>query len=278
MAEEKSQLSGGRELAQWAYTVGKGMTEIRETRIPENLTVGQIVMIPDQMKLQDLKPFIPKVPERKTGALAFTSLESFIQIVNEQKLPESRIFARLDCKPATFRCVVDFHQPEIGGETESLAGWQSYYLNLVLNQSPQFIKWDEINGKMLPQTLFAEFLKDNRLDISEPCGADVLNLVLALEATECSHCRAKVADNTGMILSYEQDTKTNVKIPSTITLRLPLFAEADDIEVPVEFRFRIKDGNVMFGIRMLGIERTLRDAVRLSSKTISERTGLPVYV
>lgn len=265
--------SGAVDLARWGYTLGKNAAQIQPIEIQENLEQAQIALIPEKLKIEDLREYIPTRPTRKMGLITLLSLESFIALVNEQKLPESRIFARIDHDPQTFHCEIDFHEGSTGK-----AGFRAYAIDLMLRKSLQFQKWLGVNGKLMTQADFAEFLKDNRLDVTEPCGSDVLQMVLALEATEQFRCRSKVADNTGSILSFEQDTTTNVKIPSFIKLQIPLFVESETLELQAEFRFRIRDNKACFGIRLLGVERMLLDAVASVRKLIEEKTGVLVLV
>jgi uncharacterized protein YfdQ (DUF2303 family) len=271
---EEIKSSGNRELAQWAYTVGKNLNEIKPATVKQDLTVAQLACVPEKMHIIDLKKFLPAFPDRKIGMRTLLSLGSYIELVNEQKRPESRVFAHLDTTPITFTCVVDYHERGAEGK----AGWNEFSIDLKLKHSAQYKTWIGINDKLMPQMQFAEFLKDNRLDVAKPAGADILELVNNLEAAEDSRYKGKLPTNEGMRISFDSTVTTNVTIPNKITLGIPLFEEGEELEVDAEFKLRVKDGSAYFGIRLLGIERMVRDAVQSVRQEIVEKTGLPVFV
>lgn len=270
--------SGNRELAQFAFE--KGMKSAGLTPVALNIDsrCAQVAMIPEGMHLEDLKPFLPDTPDMKHEDRKLLSVESFIGYVNEQKRPESRIFATIETAPVTFVCIVDHHGPNTDNH-RGAAGWGEQVIKLELQAAREFKTWKGVDGKLLSQLEFVEFLKDNRTDIAEPSGADILQLCMALEATSESRCVGKVPTNTGMTFSYDQNTRTNVPVPNALKLRIPLFAGMAALDVEAEFRFRVSQGGgLTFGIRMIGAEKLLRNAVDEARKTITAETGLPVYV
>jgi uncharacterized protein YfdQ (DUF2303 family) len=267
--------SGMMELARYGFTLGKNNAQIQPFELAEDLTKAQIALVPQNLKIEDLREYIPQYPTRKTGKITLTGISSFVSLVNEQKRPNTRIFGKIYNTPATFEAIVDFH--EAGSDGKS--GWNQFIIELVLKTSKQYQTWNSINGKMLKQEAFCEFLKDNRFDISDPCGSEILLLASKLEAYVDMRYRGKVPDNTGTLLSFEKETRTNgVTIPDHITLNMPIFEEGANIPVVAEFKFRPDDGTLQFGIRLIGIEKMMRDAVNSLKDQVSNETCIPVFV
>jgi|GEM_PF-3355116 len=270
--------SGSRELAQYAYGLGMENKEIKRHEFGRSVNAAQIALIPLGQQAVDLKPFLPDRPERKQVGLKFYDAQSFVAYVNEQKSEFTRIFASIAKPPYMFKAVIDWHEPA-GGK----ADWCEHQVTLELALSEQFRTWKEQDGNFMSQTEFAEFLKDNRFDILEPSGAEVLQLVMDLEATSEARCAGKVRDNDGVNLSFVENVNTSVggqkvTVPNTLRLKMPFFENLDAVEITADFKFRTIEGKMFFGYRMLGIEKMLRDAVKAAQVRIAQETELPVYV
>ncbi len=277
---EKENQSGARELADYAFNLGQVSKEIKVINLSDRNREGLMALVPHGMTLTDLKDFLPELPERKDGTVALYDAGSFCGYVNEHKRPETRIFAQILKVPYLFSAVFNHHVPGADGA----AGWGDHKATLELRLSEQFNVWRGIDGKMLGQVGFAEFLKDNRMDIFEPDNASILELVMELEATVDSRCTGKVPTNSGMALGFTENVNTTgaggkkVDVPDRITLKMPVFEGMDAVEIVVDFKFRVHDGNLAFGIKMIGADRMIREAVKAAQLRIMQETELPVYV
>jgi len=271
-------ISGARELAEWAAEQALEAAELKPLQLLQQANTAQVALVPRGTEIRDLKPYLPKVPDRKCDALVLLSVESFCRLVNEQKEPQSRCFADLHAEPYSVTCRVDWH-----GQSGEAAGWDEFTITLQLRASNEFKAWAGINGKMLRQAEFAEFLKDNRLDITDPNGGEVLALVMNLEANSERRCRGRVPTNAGQTISFEEDTHasvngTTITVPDRLGLRFPLFDGGAPIPIDADFKLRIQDGYLMFGVRLLGIDRTVRAALLAVAGQIQTETGIPVYM
>lgn len=50
------------------------------------------------------------------------------------------------------------------------------------------------------------------------------------------------------------------------------------VDIECDFKFRLTQGIMAFGVRMLGVEKMLRDALDKARQEIEEQTSLPVYL
>lgn len=268
------QTSGPRELARWAYDMGFQNRDLRTSAVglPNNSSV--LALVPEGHTIQSLDPFLPKLPHRRVNSVNLNHLGSFCDYINAFKTEHSRIFAKITAPPYSFSCVLDYHEAGPVG----LPAWCEHTVTLELMKDPEFGVWLDNNGRWMKQETFAEWLKDNRVSISEPSGATVLELVMALEATQSSHCRSTVRTNAGMILAYEESTKTNIPMPDKLRLFVPFFLGFDPVDIEADFKFRVNGGEVAFAYRMLSIAAMLRAAVLACATQIRERTQLPVHI
>lgn len=258
---------------------GKQSVGITEKQIANCVNgAGMIGVKPAGLEIVNLKDYLPEYPERKEVKYTFTSVASFCQYVNEQKNEYSRIFAKLRESPYVFDAVIDHHQTAAGH-----ADWCRHHAILELRLSEQFQTWKEIDGKMNPQAAFALYLKDNRYDIVTPDNASVLQLVMELEANADCRCVGKVPTNNGTAFSFREDVATSVngqkvEVPTELTLSIPVFEGMPDQEIRCDFNFRMKEGYMFFGVKMLGVERMLRNAVMAARAEIEQVVELPVFV
>ena len=270
--------SGHRELAQYAYDKGQESTAIKMACAARDIYSAQIALIPSGLTVLNLKDILPATPERKEADLTLRSVQSFCEYLNEQKTPATRIFANLDKPPYTFKAIIDWHETAGG-----VAGWRHHACTLTLNTSEEFFTWKKADGTMLTQTAFAEFLKDNRLDIVEPNGVEILNLVMGLEANQENRVTGRLATNHGSRISFETETRTSsggvaVVIPEKITVALPFFVGTPPEQVEADFKFRLKDGQITFGYRLLGIDRMIRASALACANQIRTETQVPIFI
>lgn len=275
MAENQS---GGKELAKFAYELGQEGKTIVPVKINQENFGAQLALVPEGQKVVNLLDYLPTRPARKQAGLKFYDAASFVAYVNEQKSDATRIFASIRQEPYEFKAIIDWHE-RAGGS----ADWCQHIATLNLALSEQFRTWRSHDGDMMSQTEFAEFIKDNRFDVLEPSGAAVLQLAMELEATAESKCVGKVRTNDGMTVSFSESVNASVggqkvDIPEKLTLKMPVFEGMDAQEIVCDFKFRPVNGGLLFGFRMLGVDKMLRDAVKAAQLRISTETELPVYV
>ena len=280
---------GPAKLAAFAVDMGKKAAGLVPVELVRNINAAQVALVPDGMHLEDIKEHLPAYPDRKREKMQLLDVKSFIAYVNRMKLDnQTIIMAQIEADPVTFTAIIDHHEPSVvtdelkmadGQEPEKregVAGWCDQQVILTLKRSREFATWMGINGKHLKQIDFVEFLKDNRFDIADPSGADILQICMALEATCESRFVGKTPTNEGVKISFEEKTRTNLDVPNKITLRLPLFAGMAPVDVAAEFKFKPDGGLMYFGIRLLGIEKALRQAVDDARAEIASMTGVQV--
>lgn len=272
---------GVKELAVFAHKLGMEQKDLKPFWLGVDNDKWPLAMIPVGMQLVDLEEYVPACPHRKEVNRTFTDPASYCGYINEQKNDASRIFAKFDYSGAgnfCFSAIIDYH-----GTAKRPADWCMHQVHLKLELSDQFKAWKAINGKMFEQSAFAEFLKDNRLDIITPSNSTIIELVEELEATVNQRVSGRTPTNKGMAIGFEQDVQTNrkgkaVEVPEKIVIHLPVFLGMDSFDIDCDFKFRTESGLLSFGIRMLAVDKLVRDTVLSAAETIRKETELPVYI
>ncbi|MFA6102214.1 MAG: DUF2303 family protein [Victivallaceae bacterium] len=272
--------TGVDKLAEFTHKLGVESRELKSVLLGVDNNKLPVAVLPENLKIVALEQYLPQHPARKEVDLMLTDPQSYCGYINEQKKESTRIFATFDTANGIylFKAVIDYH-----GVTDKPADWCAHVVSLKLGLSDQFKAWKAINGKMFGQQAFAEFLKDNRLDIITPDNATIVELVEELEATVNQRVNGRTPTNKGMAIGFEQDVQTNrqgkkVDVPEKITIRVPVFLGMDSFEIECDFKFRTESGLLSFGIRMLAVDKLVRDTVLAAAETIRKETELPVYI
>lgn len=186
------------------------------------------------------------MPRRKTGTVTVRDVPSFVAYFGKHGDEHSEIYA--DRQALTVTAVVNAHS--VDGPD-----WGDHRLVLRLKHSDQFTAWQQTGGRNMPQVAFAEFIEDHRSDITDPPGADMLELVQTFQAlTKVTFKSGTVLHSGQRQISYVEEidaragSKGNLVIPQTFTLALPIFDGATEADaVTARLRYRIDDGRLLLG-------------------------------
>ena len=164
---------------------------------------------------------------------------------------------------ASATVVAVLNAPE-GPETPN---WTDHRATLALRSSPEWRAWTEVSGKLLGQEELAEFVEDHSADIVRPEPA------VMLELAQSFHARSKVAfeatrmlDSGRRALEYRETVearagrKGEIAIPATIDLALRPWEGCDAYRVSARLRYRISDGVLRIGVKLIDPDAVLRAA------------------
>lgn len=139
------------------------------------------------------------------------------------------------------------------------AGWGDHRATLTLRHSPEWKHWASLDGKLVGQVEFAEHVQDGIDDILQPDAAGLLELAQTFRAsTKGTFGSSKMLDSGQVQFTYHEEIKatggekSNIVIPSRIVLGLPVFDGAEQAdEVHARFRFRLTDGELRLGYKLM---------------------------
>jgi len=159
------------------------------------------------------------------------------------------VWANIDS--GTVTAVLDDH-------TNYQPGWRSHTVRLDLQDDPDWVAWNKLDGKLVSQQYFAEFLEQQLHTIISPPAADIYEVATSLQAKRSVSFRSGVKTKSGDIqFTYDEETTAKgrtegqVEIPDEFTLRLAPFAYATPVELTAKLRYRITEGELQIGYKLL---------------------------
>ena len=202
--------------------------------------------------------------------------DSLIRYANRFSSDASVLIADIDA--LTVHACLDWHGHNQAKDDALLApGARKHTAMLKLRESEEFKRWNELEGHMVDQMAFAEFLDENASDIVTPDPATMIEIARDLEATQGVNFKSSTRMQTGersIVYETETHTKGEMKVPTQFTLQIPLFAGEEPIEITASFRFRPRPDGLKLGFVWRRVEyRRLAEFQQIAFR-VSEGTGL----
>ena len=180
------------------------------------------------------------------------------------------VWADLDAR--TIKAIID------GGD-----GWRKHIATLQLKLSREWAEWSAIDGKLLDQRAFAQFIEDHLSTIASPDGARLLDICQTLQATTSTQFKQQaILANGQRQFRYEETVeakaghKGDLTIPGELILALRPFQGAGAVPIDARFRFQIRDGVLSLGIKLAEPDKALEDAFDTVVGDVQDR--VPVRV
>ncbi len=194
------------------------------------------------------------VPLRKRGLVVVFDAASFNQVIADNA-DAGNVAIYVDRNPDTPSV-----EAVLNGCGKSGPGWGDFRVKIEFRKTPQWLKWSGINGKMLKQVDFAEFIEDNLEDIAEPAGAQLLEIATYLQAARSVQFKSGIKLSSGEVqLQHLEDIQAQVgpgfiAVPETIVLGIAPIYGLPSYAVPARFRYRIAEGKLELGVKLQRVE------------------------
>lgn len=272
---------------------------------PQNIGGRPFMPLPPGWGVADLSAHLP-APQRPTGTLALGSAASFIRYVkkhmdkagdasavyapktdggtgtSEAAAPDAddrQTIILADIINSKFKAVFDHHASDA-------PGWNEHTATYDCPLSNQWKTWVAQNGRKnaMDQENFAFFLEQNILDVHQPNGATMLQIVTTLKSTKNVIFDSGLRLNDGQVqLKYHEENKTaagqqgELQIPEKIKLGIPVYVGSTPYAVEAFFRYRIEGSRLMMWYDLITPDRILEDALQKVIAEIEAGTGIDVY-
>lgn len=162
-------------------------------------------------------------------------------------------------------------------------GLRQHTATLALKVSREWAEWSHIDGKLFPQADFAEFIADHLSTIAAPDGALLVDICETLTGKTDVRWKSQHLDRNGQrAFTYEEQVdgqagpKGDLPIPAEFLLAVRPFAGAEPEYISARFRFRLRDGGLVLGVKLVEPERRLEDAFARIVEDVQGR--VPVHV
>ena len=193
-------------------------------------------------------------PEAARGTVRCDNLDSLVAYVASQEQSNAMVFA--DRSGARITAVLDWHSMEA-------PLWGDHAAIMPLQCTQDWIDWYGISGKAIGQRAFAEFVEEHLDCIHKPAASEILTIATFLEGKRnVVFKNVAVLSNGDRSLQWEETTEAkgvgDVKVPSEITLRIPVYRGAEEettVEIRALFRYRIADGKLTFEVKLMNADK-----------------------
>lgn len=163
-------------------------------------------------------------------------------------------------------------------------GLRKHTASLALAISPEWAEWAARDGNLYPQDEFAEFITDHVSTIAEPDGAALVDMCETLTGTVGVKWRSQSLDRSGQRqFVYEEQVegragvKGSLPIPTELHLVLRPFVGGDPVAMTARFRFRVRDGGLALGVKLVERSRVLEAAFASATAEVQGLVPVPIF-
>lgn len=207
-------------------------------------------------------------PPRPSGNIVVYTPDAFIAHLNNLNATETgaAIFADANPTKPAITAILNYDQPN------GLAGWRDHRLMISFRTTPQWDLFIAKSGKMMSAGEFAEFIEDNRRFFVTPDSADMMHIVQNFEVSSQVKTRQVIRlDNGGVQISHQDDPDATIlknpnvekvyNVPQEFELALRPYQGSKQYRVKAAFRWRLNNGILSFGYKLLDTDKYVEDAV-----------------
>ena len=184
--------------------------------------------------------------------------DSFLAYLDEWAASQAVVTDDDNQQPIGLELWADLTRFSIQAIIDGHGGWGRHRLTLAMRTTPEWDEWTAFAGQLHKQAEFAEFIEDHLSQVADPPGADLMAI--------CQTLRGKVNvawESSELIASGQRQLtyretidakageKGNLAIPEILTLGLRPFEGSELYQVKARFRYRITDGGVALGVKLI---------------------------
>lgn len=238
----------------------------RAGQTPVTLAVAdhfRIVSAPESVETHtlDLEKF-NATPFRKRGLVTVFDADSLNRLlIDNAGTGHITVYVNPDAdKPAIVAV--------LNGAGPAGPGWSDFRVAIGFRETPQWAKWKAIDGRLLPQATFAEFIEDNLPDVATPDGATMMEIVTYFNATRSGDFRSAVKLNNGTIqLTNNENIEAsvgagNISVPEIFEVALSPIFGVQPFRIPARFRYRIDNRKLLLGFKLQRIEDVMATIIK----------------
>lgn len=196
-------------------------------------------------------------------------------------------FCRASLSQNRIDAVLDYHGRARTSDTDAaVPGRCTHTATLLCPFDVDYAKWRPIllGEKMLLQRDFIEFLQDMIHTVHAPPAAELLEVAEDLAIDRVVRFRSASNDRNGNVkFTYDEQDEGGgphngeYKLPEHVQLILPIFQGGNPQVLEPRLRYRMKDGILMLGLKLAGIETKEREAFRSIAEKVRADTKIDVY-
>lgn len=244
-----------------------------------------------RLKAEDDHGNLTEAPARVVQRVNLETADSIVVYLKDYKSDGSRLFANIGAD--TIVGVIDYHEgrlsavADLGGaesvsaDHEAKADFTDHRATLKLARSEEWKTWTAQDGQLMDHLAFARFLYENKQDVKDPSGADLLDIVRDLRGTRLKKFTGDMNLNaSGTSFEYEDkaqvSAKESVTIPETFRLFIPVYFDGAKVEVTAQLRHDVDEGGRLFlGFKLMRPEYVRQSTFMDVVRDVEDRSGVP---
>jgi uncharacterized protein YfdQ (DUF2303 family) len=239
---------------------------------PTSSVIVRAVRNDHRIETVDLEKLLDS-PRAASGTAILEAPADFVRYVGRLEDESTTVWASQAALTVT--AVFNDHTTEV-------PGWRDHVAYLRVERDPDWAKWRKLDGALIDQVQFAEHIEDQTHVIVDPDAATMLEVANSFHAHRSSTFSQKIKVESGDIqLAWTDETTASagsgrVDVPRRFVLSLAPFVGVAPIEVHASLRYRVKEGRLGLGFRLLHTEDVERKAFVDITAEISNGLTAPV--
>lgn len=235
-------------------------------------SIGQFretVALPPGWSLQDLTPFIGKrPPQYREGTVVLHDIESLTDYLVRYSHADSVIY--VDSVNQRITAVLD---DGVAGSPGAERRVDLAVLSIALDS--KFKLWVQWTSQPVSQKSLVRFIEENDSHFFRPSGAEMRTLAAALDVKKTTAFKSiekMVGAARDVVLGYETSTSEQgeIKFPSEIVIKVPVFEHQQRAELPVRIYFDLVENSVQFTLRIPDVEAIKESAWEAVKKELAK--------
>lgn len=207
---------------------------------------AEILREDERLVVEDLERYLDQ-PVRARGTAVLHDPKDFAAyVVRLHDSAHTTVWA--DVQAGTVIAVLDDHSEGFG------AGWRSHTVVLKLRTDADWTHWTKLDGQLLGQLAFAQHIEDGIHCITDPSGAEMLEVATSLQATrKAGFSSAKNIQNGDVQMTWHEETDAKagksgqLEVPRAFTVQITPWLGCPSIDVEARLRYTIDGGQLRIG-------------------------------
>jgi uncharacterized protein YfdQ (DUF2303 family) len=213
-------------------------------------------------------------PSRKRGTTTVRDAESFVTYWDKHHDTDSEVYA--DSEKLTVTAVLN-------ANTSEGARWADHRLHLALRATTAWNQWTHMDGELMDQEAFAEFLEVHLPELLEPSSADMLEIAQSFQANSKVDFESASRLSSGQrqfkfveTVAAKAGQKGQLTVPETFVVGLVPFEGSEGYRLTARLRYRIAPNGLRLGYKLERPDEIRKTAFADVLKEISERIDTTV--
>lgn len=229
--------------------------------------------LPNDYKIQSLEALL-KFPSRKKACPVFTRSASFCSYVKDHASDVSRLYVTASTQLV---CVLNHH-------AKDNPDWQDHRAVFNLTHTEEWKLWTTNSGQRKSQRDFAQFIEDNSTSIVLPKGAELLDLIRTIKASQNLECTGDI-DERGeaagasfvMNAKNKAGAKQEVELPTQFLVGLSPYEGCDPIEITARLRLEMSGTKFLLQYDLLRANVVQKQALDMIVSDVEGKTDMDAW-